>query len=159
MSLRCARLGCEREAAASLLFKAEASEVHLINLAEATAGIPLCAKHARTRTAPVGWVIIDYRTPTQSELWSADAPPPSLLGPSERPPLRRAADPASTDPAPEVPVPDAVVPDAVVPDAVAPHAVVPSDFEWGRAANPDRHRAPELNAETPLLARAFRSVS
>lgn len=62
MSLLCARIRCGDDAAASLLFDAPGSRVLIIDLAESFAGIPLCAEHARTRTAPMGWTMVDERT-------------------------------------------------------------------------------------------------
>ena len=40
MGLRCARLSCGIEAVASMQFKNDIAEVHIIDLAEAVAGIP-----------------------------------------------------------------------------------------------------------------------
>lgn len=125
MALRCAHIECSELAGSSLLFKAEQSEVHLIDLADATAGIPLCAKHARSRTAPIGWSIIDLRTPTQAELWSPDAPPPDVNGPPERPPLRRESDREF------------------------------AWGRAGEGAEGDGGQPPELDASSPLLSRAF----
>ena len=92
MGLRCARIECSEMASASLLFKADDSEVQIIDLAEATAGIPLCAAHTRTRTAPVGWDIIDLRTPARRETTTVAPPAEGVVGPDERPPLRRESD-------------------------------------------------------------------
>jgi hypothetical protein len=75
-------------------FKNDLAEVHLIDLADATAGIPLCVEHARTRTAPVGWVLVDKRTPTQVDVWAVESPS-VVRAPGARPPKRRAADPAA----------------------------------------------------------------
>ena len=94
MGLRCARIECGDQATSSLLFKAERSEVHLIDLADATEGIPLCGPHARTRTAPVGWDIIDLRSPARAESWNSVGPIDDEYpeGPEARPPRRRATD-------------------------------------------------------------------
>ncbi len=92
MGLRCARLSCGVEAVASMQFKNDIAEVHIIDLAEAVAGIPLCAEHARSRTAPVGWALVDKRTPTQADVWATEAPAPSDAAPAGRPARRRSAD-------------------------------------------------------------------
>ncbi|MEZ5342597.1 MAG: DUF3499 family protein [Acidimicrobiales bacterium] len=65
MGLRCARLSCNRSAAASLQFDSSGSRVLLVDLVEAVAGIPVCAAHASTRTAPMGWTLEDLRTGRQ----------------------------------------------------------------------------------------------
>ncbi|MFT7599817.1 MAG: hypothetical protein ACI8TP_002753 [Acidimicrobiales bacterium] len=130
MGLRCARIECNESATASLLFKADDSEVHLIDLAEATAGIPLCPKHTRSRNAPVGWELVDHRSGAQAELWRTDAPPPPVNGPDERPPRRRATD-----------KPFAWGRDARAEEAADPTAGV-TEFE----------------ANSPLLSRAFSPV-
>ncbi|MEZ5377325.1 MAG: DUF3499 family protein [Acidimicrobiales bacterium] len=125
MGLRCARLSCGIEAVASMQFKNDIAEVHIIDLAEAVAGIPLCADHAETRTAPVGWTLVDKRTPTQADIWATEAPAPADAAPQGRPSRRRAAD--------------------------------RSGFEFGRVAEPASADA-HLDAESPLLSRAFRVV-
>ncbi len=61
MAARCARLTCSSAAVASTLFVADQSRVEIIELADATAGIPLCADHARRLTPPVGWDLLDRR--------------------------------------------------------------------------------------------------
>lgn len=73
-------------------FKNDVAEVHIIDLAEAVAGIPLCVDHARTRTAPVGWELVDKRTPAQADIWATEAPAPTNAAPSGRPPRRRTDD-------------------------------------------------------------------
>jgi hypothetical protein len=77
-------------------FKNDRAEVHIIDLAEAVAGIPLCADHARTRTAPVGWVLVDLRTPVVPDVWVTE-PITFATPPASRPPRRRAADPPAFD--------------------------------------------------------------
>lgn len=75
-------------------FKNDVAEVHIIDLAEAVAGIPLCGDHARSRTAPVGWVLVDKRTPAQADIWATEAPAPANAAPTGRPSRRRSADPS-----------------------------------------------------------------
>lgn len=72
-------------------FKNELAEVHLIDLTDVTAGIPLCSEHARTRTAPVGWEMVDKRSPSQVDVWATTAPEPAAV-PDSRPTLRREHD-------------------------------------------------------------------
>ncbi len=125
MGLRCARLSCGIEAVASMQFKNDIAEVHIIDLAEAVAGIPLCAEHARSRTAPVGWTLVDKRTPAQADVWATEAPAAADAAPAGRPTRRRSVD--------------------------------ASGFEFGRDAEPASSGA-HLDAESPLLSRAFRVV-
>ena len=79
-------------ASASLMFQAGEALVQIIDLADATAGIPLCAEHTRTRTAPVGWEIIDSRSPARLDQAVVEPSVAEVNGPTERPPLRRKTD-------------------------------------------------------------------
>lgn len=83
MPLRCARVTCPEPAVASTLFVADASRVEIIDLADATAGIPLCANHARRLTAPVGWELTDRRTSRPYNGWRDGDPDTIWLSPAE----------------------------------------------------------------------------
>ncbi len=72
-------------------FKNERAEVHLVDLTDSFEGIPLCSGHARTRTAPVGWSLVDLRTPTQPDGWETEAPVVTATA-GTRPPRRRSSD-------------------------------------------------------------------
>lgn len=85
VDLQCARLGCDRKAAASLQFDSRGSRVLIVDLVEAVAGIPICGPHASTRTPPMGWTLVDERSEeARLALW-AD-PSDEVL---ERPSVRR----------------------------------------------------------------------
>lgn len=118
-------------------FKNEVAEVHLIDLAEATAGIPLCADHARTRTAPVGWTLVDLRTPTQPDVWIIEDEP-SL---DDAPPARRVEDQSSAL-------------NRRGPRDGAEPRMVRSGHDRAASDNP---RA--FSPSGPLLSRAFRGVT
>ncbi len=66
----------------------------IVDLGDSTTGIPLCGHHTRTRTAPLGWAMVDERTgPIQPSLWNPEAPPPAQAGPTDRPSVRRPPEP------------------------------------------------------------------
>ncbi len=111
MGLLCARLSCRHQAAASLQFNASESQVIIIDLTEPTGGIPLCLDHVKTRTAPMGWTMVDNRLAmprrhlesvpqpdlaeprtTVLELDEGSTVPPEVEGPHDRPSVRRPAD-------------------------------------------------------------------
>ncbi len=85
----CARFNCQEPGAASLQFDTEGSRVLLVDLTDTIAGIPVCAHHARTRTAPVGWVLVDDRTLTRQLELCQDDSAGSGNAPGSRPSRRR----------------------------------------------------------------------
>ena len=131
MGLTCARYNCQEGGAASLQFDTGGSRVLLVDLTESVAGIPVCASHAETRTAPMGWELVDLRTvigqaalPQDSVAVARDSVVREV-GPSSRPTRRR------TD--------------------------FTSPFTWDRQAREEaNHEASAEKPESPLLARAFR---
>jgi len=180
VGLICSRIGCREKAAASLQFDAERSTAILIDLTHARNGMPLCERHASSRTAPVGWQMVDRRTGARHmEIWSAEdeaRPAPAFAAPTERPATRRPVDvvraeasgPASSaPPAPEAapterPAARRPEPD---PEPVAPVKVDESSdetgFHWPKHG--DEHDEAEdekegLAADSPLLSRAFRAA-
>lgn len=70
MARRCARLGCGEPAVASTLFVNGSSTIEIIDLVDATSGIPLCTSHTRRLTAPIGWELVDLRTPNRLDPWT-----------------------------------------------------------------------------------------
>ena len=70
MARRCARLGCGEPAVASTLFLNESATIEIIDLVDATSGIPLCTAHTRRLTAPIGWELVDHRTPNRVDPWA-----------------------------------------------------------------------------------------
>ncbi len=80
MELLCARLSCRHEAAASLQFNTDQAEVIIIDLTDPTGGIPLCQDHVKTRTAPMGWTMVDQRLgiPARRHLESVPQPERSM---------------------------------------------------------------------------------
>lgn len=105
LSLFCARMSCRETAAASVQFNAEGAQVIIVDLADSVEGIPVCRKHVATRSAPVGWTLIDRRTFEQQRMLVAEDGAatrtpmihsgrsatfaPTVSGPSKRPALRR----------------------------------------------------------------------
>lgn len=116
-------------------FDAAAGEAIIIDLGPRTAGMPLCAAHAETRTPPLGWEISDRRTGAGHTVWeSPDEPASDAV--TERPPKRR--------------------PDQ--PQAKGSSGDTDKSFSFkdklGDDETPD-----ELDAASPLLSRAFRSAT
>ncbi|MDA3038018.1 MAG: DUF3499 family protein [Actinomycetota bacterium] len=72
MARRCARFGCGEPAVASTLFLNASSTIEIIGLADATSGIPLCSGHTRRLTAPIGWELVDHRTPNRVDPWAVE---------------------------------------------------------------------------------------
>ncbi|MFW2383129.1 MAG: DUF3499 family protein [Acidimicrobiales bacterium] len=181
MGLICSRIGCREKAAASLQFDAERSTAILIDLTHARNGMPLCERHASSRTAPVGWQMVDRRTGArQMEIWSAEdeaRPAPEFAAPTERPATRRPVDevraeatgPAASSPHPSQEAAPTERPAARRPEpdpepAAATKAEDGPDetgFHWPKHG--DEHDEAEdekegLAADSPLLSRAFRAA-
>lgn len=173
MGLICSRIGCREKAAASLQFDADRSTAALIDLTHARNGMPLCERHASSRTAPVGWQLVDRRTGAKTfEVWSAaddDVAVPRFSPPTARPSARRpqeaphrraedrALDPAQTK-ASEVPEDEA---DAEKPRAETGEDTPSAGFRWpkhGEEADDTEDEAEGLGADSPLLSRAFRAA-
>ena len=78
----CARVLCGETASAALLINARELTAHLVDIDEETAidGVPLCRHHADAVVVPVGWSLVDSRSP---------APEPELVllddAPSDEP--------------------------------------------------------------------------
>jgi hypothetical protein len=181
VGLICSRIGCREKAAASLQFDVERSTATLIDLTHARNGMPLCERHASSRTAPIGWQLVDHRTGApQMEIWSTEdeeRPAPAFAPPTDRPAARRPTDPVSTEEtpgaqteavsAPKAPLserPTARRPEpeqAPEPERVEEKAPDESGFHWPKQG--DEHDEAEdkkegLAAESPLLSRAFRAA-
>ncbi len=155
------------KAAASLRFDVERSTASLIDLTHARHGMPLCERHASTRTAPLGWQLVDQRTGAQqTEIWSAEdkgRPAPDFEAPTDRPATRRPVDPVSEDQEHRATAPAARRAESTP----EPGAVAEEDpesepgFHWPKQG--DEHDEAEdkkegLAAESPLLSRAFRAA-
>ncbi len=115
-------------------FDAALSQAMLIDLGPRTAGMPLCAAHAETRTPPMGWEIVDHRTGAGHTTWEAPDTVVSEAIP-ERPSKRR---PASE------PFPAQTAPEA--------------GFTFSDAVE-DEDTPEELAPASPLLSRAFRAAN
>ncbi len=138
--------------------------------------MPLCERHASSRTAPIGWQLVDRRTGArQMEIWSADdegAPSLSFAAPTERPAARRPTDevatppPAATAEAPPAPAerPAAKRPTEPVPEpepVAAKEEPAEAGFHWpkhGEDVDDDTDVEQDLAADSPLLSRAFRAA-
>src|SRR4051812_4674894 len=164
----CARPGCGSQAAATLRFQPTQREAWLVDLdgsAARTEG-DLCARHASALVLPRGWQLHDERV--------ADAPPQPTPAPRPtrgasiaRARRRRAkfSDPAlpglAAVPEPEpvaVPEPEPV-PDPE-PEVAAPEPVASSEpLSPPTLSEPEREDlADTLDAQTPMLRRAFQNV-
>ncbi|NNF56062.1 MAG: DUF3499 family protein [Acidimicrobiales bacterium] len=185
MGLICSRIGCREKAAASLQFDAERSTAVLIDLTHARNGMPLCERHASSRTAPVGWQMIDRRTGAKKlEMWSAEdegKPAPDFAAPTDRPATRRPTDvpkrraddseevtatagPASEAsaaivgakrPATKRPVD---VPAPAAPEREEQKEEVANEFRWPKQSDEPEDPKDDLGADSPLLSRAFRAA-
>jgi hypothetical protein len=136
--------------------------------------MPLCERHASSRTAPVGWQLVDRRTGAKKiEVWSAedeDLTVPRFSPPTARPSARRPQE------APHRRAEDRVEDEAT---ATAPEAVTAeaapenrrddetgkempaAGFRWpkhGEEADDNEDEAEGLGADSPLLSRAFRAA-
>ncbi|MBT8240916.1 MAG: DUF3499 family protein [Acidimicrobiia bacterium] len=175
MGLICSRIGCREKAAASLQFDVERSTAVLIDLTHTRNGMPLCERHASSRTAPIGWQLVDRRTGArQMEIWSTeeeDRPAPAFAPPTERPATKRPVDetvaevsPVQATPSPAVATPTQTTSARGHEPEDAPEPETPSDetgFHWPKHG--DEHDEAEdkkegLAAESPLLSRAFRAA-
>jgi hypothetical protein len=134
MGLRCSRLSCQAEANASMQFDASLSQAMLIDLGPRTAGMPLCGEHAETRTAPVGWEIIDHRTGAGHTTWESTEQVVSEAV-TERPSKRRPETDEPKKPAADEP-----------------------GFSFKNRAEDDE-TPEELAPASPLLSRAFRAAN
>ncbi len=106
-------------------FKNERAEVHLVDLTDSFEGIPLCSGHARTRTAPVGWSLVDRRTPTHPDGWESEAPSVAVT-PGARPPRRRSSDHGFEFGRQKEPIPSQKALDAASPLLARAFRVVPN---------------------------------
>lgn len=130
----CARFSCEEPGAASLQFDTAASRVYLVDLTDAISGLPVCAAHAKTRTAPVGWELVDQRT-AASRSESEDAQQRESATAAAEVAARRGRRRSDGDPTGQGPV-----------------------FTWDRKSREDgSHSLADDAPEGTLLARAFRA--
>ena len=168
MGLLCSRIGCSSKAAASLQFNASQSTAILVDLTPSFGGMPLCENHANSRTAPVGWNIVDRRTGAGNlAVWSSEEEAPAKSAPpAQRPPSRRpqeapaaarsaAAAQASTNESvrePETaPKPEPAAAEVAEEQTSPP----PADFPWHKKYSDEEDE--DLMADSPLLSRAFRA--
>jgi hypothetical protein len=149
----CARPGCGAPAAATLRFQPTQREAWLVDLDDNAARTEgdLCTRHASTLVLPRGWQLHDERTPVPDA--PARAVPPRRAKPRAsiaRARRRRAR--GDDDPLPGL----AAVPETnTEPDGVEPGPVAVPDA----LSPPEREDlADALDAQTPLLRRAFQNV-
>ena len=173
----CGRPGCSGPATATFTFDATRCVVWLNPLSDGTARAgDLCTRHADALAPPQGWDRVDRRVPRPVELAVAPALPspltadvgraePGRAEPGERddllparrrrrkrwsevPSLFDAVDDAERE---EV---DSTHPDPAIPEPSA----ADDEPAWLPRFAPDDDLDGLLDAETPLLARAFRNV-
>ncbi len=125
----CGRPSCEAESVATLAIDPSVSAVVLSDPITSREGIPLCERHANATTAPVGWELIDNRV-EKAPLEAVDQAKEQLRAVPSRPERRRETE---TSPADMV-------------------SKFPWQHEFSKEDTPK-----DLIADSPLLARAFRS--
>ena len=150
----CARPGCGAPAAATLRFQPTQREAWLVALDEARTEGDLCARHAAGLVLPRGWQLHNDLAPDRDET-RAPAPPvrrarSTAIARSQR---RRTATSAV-----QLPGLGAVA-DSPHP-ARPPQAVAPEPAPLVAEATPEASEAlaEALDAQTPLLRRAFNNV-
>ena len=165
MRRSCARPTCSFPATASVLIEIDQLRAELVDLAEPALGHHhLCGRHAASTTVPMGWTLVDSRSP-EIALWT-ELPdvavgaevrvlhPPSVRSsaPADGLELESLPFPAAVEPAaPHPPAPMPAVPAVAAPDAAEVFARQ-ADSEGSEAL------AAALAAATPLLSRAFSEV-
>lgn len=148
--------------------------------------MPLCERHASSRTAPVGWQLVDRRTGApKMEMWTAEDEAgisSGLAPPTERPSTRRPADPpnrraedrtaqaedqpdhdvARTTERPATRRPVDTPEPAPVAEVAQAGAPAEEDgthgFRWPRHDTETDETDDGLTADSPLLSRAFRAA-
>lgn len=170
----CARPGCGTAAAATLRFQPTQREAWLVDLDDGAARTEgdLCARHASGLVLPRGWQLHDERT--QAETVVAPTPGPARRVTTRGASVARARkrrtqrdDPQLPDlvavpapepePEPEVEVAVEVVEVVEAADAETPEAPRPAlEQEFSEPAREELNDA--LDAQTPLLRRAFQNV-
>jgi len=156
----CARPGCGTAAAATLRFQPTQREAWLVDLddtASRTEG-DLCARHASGLVLPRGWQLHDERT--QVETVVAPTPSPARRVTTRGASVARARKRRTQRDDPQlpdlvaVPAPEPVV---EVVEVVEPEASRPAlEQEFSEPAREELNDA--LDAQTPLLRRAFQNV-
>ena len=166
----CARPTCSFPATASVLIEIDHLRAELVDLAEPALGHHhLCGRHAASTTVPLGWTLVDSRSP-EAALWielpDDEGAEVRVLRPAS---VRAPAPGADRQPEPELePLPfGATVEPELQPASAAPALPAPDPGPSPAAAEVfSRHADSEgseslaaaLAAATPLLSRAFSEV-
>jgi uncharacterized protein DUF3499 len=153
MRRHCARPGCSAVATTTFTFDSDEKIVFLDapNEGGARAG-ELCARHVRALAPPRGWQVVDRRD------GNCPVPTPAPAAPS----ANTALAPAAPAPVPE-PAVAAVAQTARVSAEIAPGTTVyvaapPPPTPWHPRFERGDSLGGVLEADTPLLSRAFRNV-
>jgi len=162
----CARPGCGAPAAATLRFQPTQREAWLVDLDDDAARTEgdLCARHAAGLVLPRGWNLHNDLAEVRGEAAESRAPARRTRGaPVAR--VRRRRDPPS---AVELPGLSAVVdtkparapePEPELATATTVDELEPAPLVAPASAEASEELAETLDAQTPLLRRAFRNVA
>ena len=152
----CARPGCQSPAEATLRFHSTRREARLVDVDD---GRPssgdLCERHACVLALPRGWRLCDHRNLTVADPMADRVADPV----AERAPEPAVALELAIEPEPE-PEPEVVVevPIAVEPEPV-PAPLLVTEPDPGQIAETEADALSALlDAQTPLLKRAFRNA-
>lgn len=162
----CARPTCSFPATASVLIEIDHLRAELVDLAEPALGHHhLCGRHAASTTVPLGWTLVDSRSP-EAALWielpDDEGAQVRVLHPAS---ARAPATGADVQPEPEIeplPFPAAGEPEREPAEALplGPGASPAAAEVFARHAESEGSEAlaAALAAATPLLSRAFSEV-
>jgi hypothetical protein len=169
----CGRPGCSGPATATFTFDATRCVVWLNPLSDGTARAgDLCTRHADALAPPQGWERVDRRAPRPVEVQAAPkpttpaAPSANTAGdsdsaePDDLLPARRRRRSKRWSEVPTLFEPDEAAASADAPPRAepAPEPLHPSEPAWLPRYAADIDLDGVLDADTPLLARAFRNV-
>ena len=158
----CARPTCSFPATASVLIEIDHLRAELVDLAEPALGHHhLCGRHAASTTVPLGWTLVDSRSP-EAALWielpDDEGAQVRVLHPAS---VRAPAPGADLQPEPEIeplPFPAAGEPAEALPLGPGASPAAAEVFARHAESEGSEALAAALAAATPLLSRAFSEV-
>jgi hypothetical protein len=153
----CARPGCGAPAAATLRFQPTQREAWLVDLDDDAARTEgdLCARHAAGLVLPRGWNLHNDLAEVRGEATESRAPVRRPRAPSGARTRRRPDAPSAV----ELPGLSVVAAHAPEPAAEPEPEPEPAPLVAPPSAEASEELAETLDAQTPLLRRAFRNVS
>lgn len=164
-TLSCSRIGCDSVAVASFSFDALNQLAWLDTVVEARGAGFLCQHHAERLTPPLGWSLLDRRSP-EPKLFVAPAArsaAPTAAKPERAPKRTRASrarhpknPPAGDQETHGLPAPEPAAGAATVGDELPFDDPPPMPTVWSPRNLPALDE--DIDDRTPLLARAFESL-